>query len=89
MGTTCCVPSPFSTTVGGGGGSPSGGTGTILGNVLNEPMTAGPSPLTGPLLALTSTTNIVNEGRFVMLCVVLETGVEPMIDPFKYECMRR
>ena len=87
MGTTCCVPSPFSTVVSGGGVPPPGST--ILGNVLNEPITAGPSPLTGPLLALTSTTNIVNEGRSVMLCVVLETGVEPMIDPFKYEYVRR
>ena len=86
MGTTCCVPSPFSTTVSGGGVPP---IITILANVLNLSMTAGPSPLTGPLLALTSTTNVVNEGRFVMLCVVLETEVEPMIDPFKYECVRR
>ena len=86
METTCCVPSPFSTVVSEGGVTSSGG-GT--GNVLNEPMTAGPSPLTGPLLALTSTTNIVNEGRPVMLCVVLETGVELMIDPFKYKYVRR
>ena len=81
MGTTSSVPSPFSTTVTREGVSP--GRSNILGNVLNEPMTAGPNPLTGPLLALTSNTNLVNEGRFVMLCVVSETSVESMIVPFE------
>ena len=81
MVTTSRVPSPFSTTVSREGVSPGGST--ILGNVLNEPMTAGPNPLTGPLLALTSTKNLVNEGRFVMLCVVSETDVESMIVPFE------
>ena len=80
MGTTSRVPSPFSTTDG-GGGVPSS-TITILGNVLDVLTAAGPNPLTGPLLALTSNTNLVDEGRFVMLCVVLETDVESMTVPF-------